>query len=363
MWCVLSVAATGQEQPGRWPVERAQAWAAGKPWLVGCNYAPRSAINQLEMWQFDTFDLATIDQELQWAEDLGFTSIRVFLHHLLWDQDKEGFLQRMDQFLTVADRHRIGVLFVPFDSVWDPEPAVGRQRDPKPGVHNSGWVQSPGAAILGDPARHDEMKGYVQGILTRFKDDGRIHGWDLINEPDNTNGNSYGKKEPRNKPELALQFLRKVWGWAREVNPSQPLTSGVWIGTWSDEGKLSAMERFQLENSDIISFHSYAPLDEMKKCVESLRRYNRPIWCTEYMARPRGSTFDPILGYLKEQKVGAYCWGFVAGKTQTNYPWDSWQKPYASEPEVWFHEIFRPNGKPYRQEEVDYIKSLTLPRP
>lgn len=344
---------------GPWPAERANAWYKSQPWLVGCNFAPSTAINQLEMWQADSFDPATIDRELGWAQDLGFTSARVFLHHLLWEQDPEGFLKRMDQFLAIADKHQIGVMFVIFDAVWDPFPKLGKQREPKPHVHNSGWVQSPGIEILMDPARHDALAPYVKGVIGRFKDDPRVDAWDLFNEPDNPNRSSYGKDEPTNKPAFSLKLLEKTFAWARSCNPSQPLTTGVWIGNWADPAKLTPMERLQLEQSDVISFHSYAPLDEMKKCVENLRRYGRPILCTEFMARPQGSTFDPVLGYLKEQRVGAYCWGFVAGKSQTIYPWETWTKTYDAPPKVWFHDIFRPDGTPFDPREVEYIRSVT----
>lgn len=360
----LPRAAQGQEAatataPGRWTRERAAAWAREHPWLVGCNYIPSTAINQLEMWQADTFDEATIDRELGWAESLGFNSVRVFLHDLLWQQDAPGFLARMDRFLQIADRHRIGVVFVVFDAVWDPSPELGKQRAPKPGLHNSGWVQSPGARILGDPARHDVLRPYVVGVIGRFRDDRRIHAWDLFNEPDNTNGSSYGRLEPKRKPELALTLLKKTFAWAREVNPSQPLTAGVWIGRLDDPTKLSPANRLMLDHSDVISFHNYRPLAELKKDVESLKRYGRPILCTEYMARPMGSRFDPMLPYFKQEHVGAYNWGFVAGKSQTIYPWDSWQKPYTSEPPVWFHDIFRADGTPYIASEVEFIRKVT----
>jgi hypothetical protein len=285
--------------------------------------------------------------------------MRVFLHDIPWKQDSAAYLERLDRFLAMADRHGIGAMFVIFDSVWDPFPKPGKQRDPKPGLHNSGWVQGPGLEILKDPKRHDELKGYVQGVIGRFRADKRVHAWDMFNEPDNNNRSSYGQHEPDNKAELALALLQKSYAWAREMKPTQPLTSGVWIGNWADPAKLSPMEKFQLEASDVISFHSYGTLDETRKCVENLRRYGRPILCTEYMARPRGSTFDPILGYFKEQKVAAYNWGFVAGKTQTIYPWDSWQKPYEAEPPVWFHDIFRADGKAYDPKEVEYIRSVT----
>ncbi|MBX6315775.1 MAG: 1,4-beta-xylanase [Isosphaeraceae bacterium] len=356
----LLLAAPGLAMAGeRWSTEKANAWYRERPWPVGCNYVPSTAINQLEMWQAETFDLPTIDRELGWAEDLGFNSLRVFLHHLPWEQDREGFLKRIEQFLEVANRHQIHVMFVLLDAVWDPYPKPGPQRAPRPHVHNSGWVQSPGAEILKDPARHDELKGYIQGIIRHFRTDRRVFAWDLFNEPDNPNRSSYGRQELPNKPELALQLLRKVFAWAREVDPAQPLTSGVWQGDWSDPERLSPMARLQLEESDVISFHNYANLADLERRVASLRRYGRPLLCTEYMARPAGSTFDPILGYFRDQKIGAYNWGFVTGKSQTIYPWDSWQKPYTAEPKVWFHDIFRPDGTPYDPKEVEYIKRVT----
>jgi len=348
---------TGISKP--WPAEKANAWYGARPWLVGCNFSPSTAINQLEMWQADTFDPATIDRELGWAEQLGFTSARVFLHHLPWQQDAEGFLHRMDQFLTLAHQHRIGVMFVLFDSCWDPDPKSGKQRAPKPFLHNSGWVQCPGREFMANPSRLDELKPFVQGVIGHFRNDPRIDFWDLFNEPDNPNEPAYVKLEPANKRDSALALLNKTFVWARAVNPEQPLSSAVWVGDWADPAKLSPMERAQLDQSDIITFHNYSRIDEARKCVQNLRRYNRPVICTEYMARPVGSTFDPNLRFFKEQKVGAYNWGFVSGKTQTIFPWDSWTKTYTNEPPVWFHDIFRADGAPYDGKEVQFIKRLT----
>ena len=115
------------------------------------------------MWQADTFDPVTIDRELGWAEGLGFNSIRVFLHNIPFDQDREGFLKRIDRFLAIAERHKIGVMLVLFDAVWDPNPAPGKQREPKKGLHNSGWVQSPGE---GQPRRPEEA-GPVGALYQR----------------------------------------------------------------------------------------------------------------------------------------------------------------------------------------------------
>ncbi len=346
-----------------WPFEKADAWQARHRWLVGCNFTPSSAINQLEMWQAATFDPATLDRELGFAQGLGFTSIRVFLHNLLWQQDSSGFLVRMDQFLAIAHKHHIGVTFVLFDSCWNPDPHLGTQPDPKPFTHNSGWVQSPGREFLVHPERFEMLKPYVQGVVGHFKNDSRIDLWDVFNEPDNLNDPAYVKLEPKFKTDFALILLQQTFAWARAMHPSQPLTSGLWRGNWGDQNQLSAMELVQLQNSDVISFHNYGRLDDLKRCVEHLRRYHRPLVCTEYMARPLGSTFDPNLKYLHDQNVGAYNWGFVSGKTQTIYPWDSWTKTYTAQPPLWFHDIFHPDGTPYDPAEVAYIKSVTSAPP
>jgi hypothetical protein len=342
-----------------WPSEQARRWGERHPWLVGCNYVPSTAVNQLEMWQADTFDPVTIDRELGWAQHLGFNSVRVFLHHLLWERDPAGFLKRMEQFLDIANRHEIGVIFVLLDAVWDPFPHLGKQHAPVPGLHNSGWVQSPGLVILKNPDRHEELRGYITGVIDHFRLDGRVQAWDLFNEPDNPNRSSYGRLEPANKAELALILLRKEFTWARSVRPSQPLTAGVWAGDLSTPEKLSTINRFMLEQSDVISFHNYKPLPDLERDVEALQRYGRPILCTEYMARPVGSRFDPVLGYLHSRHIGAYNWGFVAGRTQTIYPWDSWQRPYPGEPVVWFHDIFRADGSAYDPAEISYIRGVT----
>src|SRR4051812_25539516 len=242
----------------RWSAEKAKEWYGRQPWLVGCNFSPSTAINQLEMWQAETFDLATIDRELGWAEQLGFTSVRVFLHHLVWQQDSAGFMRRMDQFLDLAQKHHIGVMFVLFDSCWDPFPKLGRQRDPKPHLHNSGWVQCPGREFMDHPERLDELKSYVQGVIGHFKNDQRIQFWDLFNEPDNLNEPAYRKQERANKLDSARILLGKAFVWARAMEPSQPLSSAVWMGNWGDPAKLSPIERIQLEESDIITFHNYS---------------------------------------------------------------------------------------------------------
>jgi hypothetical protein len=356
-----SLAGLSPAQSPHWTDQRANDWYARQPWLVGSNYIPATVINELEMWQADTFDPHRIDLELGWAQSIGLNTMRVFLHDLLWQQDPAGFRKRIDAFLAIAAKHHIRIIFVLFDSCWDPNPRLGPQRAPRPGVHNSGWVQSPGAAALSDPNQYPRLQAYVKGVVGAFSKDPRVLAWDVWNEPSNTNDPAYASQEPPRKKELVLALLPQAFAWAREAGPSQPLTSGLWEGAdWSSPQKLDAIARVQLEQSDVLSFHNYDAPAEFRKRVDSLRIYGRPILCTEFMARPRGSTFAAILPIAKEYKVAAINWGLVAGKTQTWLPWDSWTNPYVTrQPDEWFHEIFRTDGQPYRQSEVDFIGQIT----
>lgn len=343
----------------RWTEKQANDWYAKQGWIVGCNYIPAYAINQLEMWQAATFNPAQIDKELQWAENLGMNSIRVFLHDLLYQQDAAGFFKRMDTFLDIAKKHKIKVLFVIFDSCWDPFPKLGMQRDPKPSVHNSGWVQSPGAEALKDANQYPRLEKYVKAVISGFAKDPRILGWDLWNEPDNMGNDFYKKQDLPDKQDLVYALLPQVFAWARSANPSQPLTAAPWLGDWSTDEKLNRFNKLMFGQSDVISFHNYDKPEELEKRINFLKRFNRPLLCTEYMARGNASTFKDCLPVLKKYKAGAYNWGFVSGKSQTIYAWDSWEKQYDTEPPLWFHDIFRQDGTPYKQEEVDLIRQLT----
>jgi hypothetical protein len=349
-----------QSTDSRWSDQKANDWYAHQPWLVGSDYINRDAINQLEMWQADTFNPQQIDQELGWAQSIGMNTMRVFLHDLLWKQDPDGFKKRVEVFLTIAAKHHIRPVFVLFDSCWDPYPKLGPQHPPIPGVHNSGWVQSPGRAALADPTQYPRLKDYVEGIIGAFANDNRILAWDLWNEPHSNADVSYAKEEQPMKRNYVLELLPQVFAWARAARPSQPLTSGVFDGDWSSLEKMDPISRIQIENSDIVSFHNYGWPEDFERHVQWLEQYKRPILCTEYMARSAGSTFDTVLPIAQRHRVAAINWGFVNGKTQTNLPWDSWERPYVLQPPaIWFHDIFYPDGRPYRQHEIDLIRTLT----
>lgn len=338
--CCILLPVTGNTQVKNnriWTVEHANAWYADKPLHIGANFLPSSAINQLEMWQAETFDPATIKRELGWAAAIGMNSMRVYLHDLAWKADPKGFKMRMNTYLDIASGLGISTIFTIFDDCWNPEANIGTQPAPKPGIHNSGWVRSPGKTVHDDSIQWAYLKDYVQDVLRSFRRDKRILMWDLYNEPGNS---GYGQ--------TSMPLLKKVFEWAWEIRPNQPLT----CATWSNDQQFNA---FQLASSDVVTFHNYGDANSLKKEIDHLKKLNRPVICSEYMARTRNSLFQSHLPIFVELKVGAINWGLVAGKSNTIYAWDT-PMPDGAEPKTWFHDVFRKDGTPYREEEVEAIR-------
>ncbi|PSL28097.1 metallophosphoesterase [Chitinophaga ginsengisoli] len=327
---------------GTWSIEKANTWSAHGGWLTGCNFIPSTAVNQLEMWQELTFDTTTLNKELGYAEKIGLTIMRVFLHHVAWQEDPNGFVGRMRQYLAISNRHHIKTMFVFFDDCWNDLYAPGTQPALIPSVHNSQWLKDPGSRIDDVPALMDTLEMYVKEVLTKFKDDERVAIWDLYNEPGH-----FGHKEK------SWPLLKNVVRWAREINPCQPITIGVWNQSFDK------FNQYQIANSDIISFHNYRDTVSLIAAIDSLKRFGRPVICTEYMKRPNGSLFSTHLPIFKREHVGAINWGLVAGKSQTNFPQGN--KGGEPEPSLWYHDIFRQDGSPFNSKETDLIKELNKP--
>jgi hypothetical protein len=340
LFFLTAISLKAQELPGRWSVEKANSWYAAHPWMSGADFIPSTAINQLEMWQAETFDAQTIDKELGWAENIGFNTMRVYLYSLAWKQDPSGFKKRVDQYLSIADKHHIKTIFVFFDDCWNEEAKIGKQPEPKTGIHNSGWIQDPPNQGYKDASLYPELEKYVKDVLKRFGKDERVLMWDLYNEPGNSK-----------KLDTSFPLLSNVFKWAREANPTQPITAGIW--RWDFE-KLNA---FQVINSDIITYHDYEEPEWHKRVIFMLKTHNRPLICTEYMARTRNSRFANIMPMLKKENIGAINWGLVDGKSNTIFAWDS-PHPDGDQPVEWFHDIFKKDGTPYRMDEVNLIKKL-----
>jgi len=345
----------------QWTEEKANSWYQDQPWLVGCNFLPSSAINQLEMFQAETFDLDILNKEIGWAKDLGFNSLRVYLHDLLWDEPNNLF-NKLDAFLDICTLHSIRPILVLFDDCHRPFPKKGQQPLPVTGVHNSGWKQSPGMALV--HAIHDEtiskeellrLEGFVKGILEKYKTDERILMWDLYNEP-----GQFGVGEK------SLTLLKFTWEWAQSIRPSQPLTACM------DGSVGEKIIELNAKNSDVITFHAYES-HKLEETIVKLQKIGRPVICTEYMAREFGTTFQFSMPIFKNKSVGCYNWGLVAGKSQTHFGWatilDLHKKKengdilqegeIIPEPEIWFHDILRADGSPYDEEEVTFIKKIT----
>jgi len=335
---ITSIATIAQSKI--WTKQQANDWYKKQGWLVGADFLPSTAINQLEMWQAETFDSATIDRELGWAHNIGMNVMRVYLHDLAWQEDPEGFKNRMNRYLAISTKNQIKTLFTIFDDCWNPDPVIGKQPDPKPGIHNSGWVRSPSKSVHDDATQWTYLEKYVKDVLTTFRNDDRVLMWDLYNEPGNSSYN-----------ETSMPLLKKVFEWAWTVRPSQPLTAA----TWYDNKDFNT---FQLANSDVITIHNYNDAENLEKELKEKAKLGRPIVCSEYMARPRNSRFQTHLPIFKKYNVGAINWGLVSGKSNTIYQWSK-PIPDGSEPELWFHDIFRKDGTPYDKKETDFIKAIT----
>jgi len=327
--------------PNRWSDEKASDWYRNVGHIRGCNYLPRTAVNTTEMWQADTFDPKTINQELAWAQNAGYNSVRVFLQYLVWKDDPEGLKKRIDRFLTIAEKHGIRTMLIFFCdcSFAGKEPYLGKQDDPVPGVHNSGWVPSPGLKRVTDRSSWPDLERYVKDIVAAFAHDKRVLIWDLYNEPGNSR---MGEK--------SLPLLEATFGWAREANPSQPLTTGVWTGFES------RMSKRIMQLSDIVTFHSYCLPNSVLSGIKACKKHRRPAICTEWLRRQAGNTFAAILPLFAQHEVGWYNWGLVAGRTQTYMHWGS--RKGAPVPKTWQHDIFHPDGKPYDPKEIELIRGF-----
>lgn len=337
--CLATAARAGEV----WTKQRAWTWYKQVSPILGCNYLPRTAVNMTEMWQKQTFDPKTIDEELGWAEKAGYNSVRVFVQYLVWKQDPDGLKRRIDRFLAVADKHGIRTMVILFCdcSFAGKEPYLGKQDEPIPGVHNSGWVPSPGLKRVTDRKAWPDLEKYVKDIVGRFGKDRRVLIWDLYNEPGNS---GMGTR--------SLPLAEAAFGWARAAGPSQPITTGAWRALGG------GMSKKLMELSDVVSFHGYDGPGGIKAKIAVCKKLGRPIICTEWLRRQVGNTFAAILPIFAAERVGSYHWGLVAGRTQTYMHWGS--KKGSPMPKVWQHDVFHPDGKPYDAKEIELHRGFTF---
>ncbi len=329
-----------QAQPtdDRWSEQKIRNWYSTQPWYCGFNYIPGYAINYTAMWDKTSFDPAAIDRELQLAEKTGLNCLRAVLQFVVYEDDPEYFLKTLDRFLAICDKHKIKMMPALFDDCvfgLEHDAKVGKQPEPLPGWYAWAWSPSPGHSLVVDSLTYPRIEKYVKAVMGRFKNDNRIFIWDLYNEP--TNG-GLGT--------ATLPLLTNVIKWARQVNPVQPLTVGIWNGN-------KRLNDIAVAGSDIISFHNYGKKEGLEKQITELKQYNRPLINTEWMNRPAGSVIATNLPVFFDNKVGCMLWGLVNGKTQTNLPWG--HRPGDPTPAIWQHDLYKKDFSPYSQNELDSI--------
>jgi len=325
-------------QGTRWSEKQIWDWYKQNDWFSGVNYIPSNAINYTAMWDKTSFSPDLIEREITLAKSIGFNCVRVVLQYAVYADDPKYFLNTVDKFLAICDKHGIKVMPALFDDCAfgaNTDPVIGKQSEPLEGWYAWAWSPSPGHSMVNDPRTYPKLEGYVKEIITRFKNDKRVFVWDLYNEPS-----------------ISFQLVKNVFAWARQVNPTQPLT----VFSFED---LKEQNDFVLANSDVITFHCYDTKEKTAAYIERFKPYNRPIICTEWMNRPAKSTVEDILPLFRELNVGSILWGLVNGKTQTNLPWGFRPRklPYLG---PWQHDLFRPNLEPYDAREIELIKSLNI---
>lgn len=330
-----------------WTKDKAWSWYKKYPLIVGFNYVPSTAINSTEFFMETTYDKKTIERELGWAEKFGYNAIRFFLPFIVWKEDSLKFKQRLNDFLDVCHKHQLHAIPVLFDdcAFADLEPYLGKQNEPKPLLHNSGWTPSPGKTYTLDISKYEELEQYVCDLVGNFREDERILMWDLYNEPGN---NQLGSR--------SLFLVEKAFEWARKVKPIQPLTTGVWSLTNYAAEKDTKFNCYRaIELSDIITYHQYDKPINMEKLIVELKEIGYPLICTEWMARYHfDCLIENVLPIFIKHQVGSTHWGLVNGKTQTHVPW-GWD-PLSGEPPIWFHDVLKEDGSPYIESEMRLIK-------
>lgn len=337
---LLTIHSTGATASERWTKAQAQAWGKANPWFCGINYIPANAVNYTAMWDKTSFSPEVIDRELALAAETGLNCARVVLQYAVYAENPKHFIKALDKFLAICDKHHIKAMPTFFDDCVfgaNTDPVTGRQPEPLEGWYAWAWSPSPGHTMVIDERTHPLLETYVKDIMTRFAQDDRIFVWDLYNEP--TNG-GLGDR--------SLPLLKSVVKWARQVEVTQPITIGVWCG---NEG----LNRYCIDNSDIVSFHCYADADHTRNMCRQMKQEERPVICTEWMNRPAASTIETVLPVFAQEQVGCMMWGLVNGKTQTDLPWGH-RPEHGQYKGPWQHDIYHGDFTPYDRKEIELLK-------
>lgn len=347
----------------RWTTDRAWEWQRSRPWIRGFNYVASDCVNRVEQWQ--ELDHAakqeTMESEFALAQRHGFNAVRSILPFEVWDQEHDGFMLRLEQFLERAHRHGIGVMIVFGNdctvpkSLYRPVELGPQQVD---WGYHGGVSRSPhdvlkehGHSILDEPGIGDRFATMVDEIVGTYAGDPRIDIWDIFNEPGNSKRDT-----------MSLPHMERFFEVARSHDPVQPLTAGPWRVT--PDAALAPIEQRALELSDVISFHDYSGFRNSVAVLDRLKRENRPLFNTEWLHRMQGNNVQTHVPLYFLERVGIYNWGWVVGKSQTHEPWEAiWRRWENGEGDhydftQWQHDLFRPNQRPYDPRELQIFEEF-----
>ncbi|MBQ9803003.1 MAG: cellulase family glycosylhydrolase [Clostridia bacterium] len=363
----------------KWSKERIWSWYNSRPWFRGCNYMSADCANRIDQWQELGFEerFKTTEDELKLMQETGYNTVRLIIEYAVWKGEHDGFMERFDRYLSLCAKYGISCMIVLANDCMPPKterwqmPYLGEQTydwgyhgGKKHSQHGTHKAPAPHFYLDSPDTREDYFR-MVTEIVTKHRDDERICMWDVYNEPGNSR-----------RAELTLPNLKKMFEVVRACNPSQPLTCGV-CGMHGDETKpFNETTQYALDQSDIISYHFYHGYNEHIKVIKRLKKYGRPLLNTEWLGRCLGNDVFTLFPLFYLERIGCWNWGFVAGKYQTYEPWEgTWQR-YENGTETavdftkWFHDLYRPNHRPYDPKEIELIQhfcalaySETLPVP
>lgn len=349
----------------KWSRQKAWEWYNSQPWIRGCNYMSADCANRIDCWQEYEFEekFETTRGELALMAELGYNSIRIIPEFFVWDKEHDGFMERFERYIELAAQNGISCMVVLGNDCVPPyEEAVKRmhlgEQHVDWGYHGGrkvsqhGHFGGSGYSILDEPENAERYYEFVKEIVEKYKADKRIIIWDVFNEPGNSKRDS-----------MSLPHLKRFFEIIRDIDPIQPLTVAIWSQT-TNLDSLKDIEKFGLENSDIISYHNYGTYENNIRELKLLKGFDRPIINTEWLNRCGGNTVEELFPLFYLENVGCYNWGFVAGKYQTYEPWNGIWDGYKENPRAydnfdftkWLHDLYRPNHNPYNPKETELIK-------
>lgn len=345
----------------KWTTERAWKWYHTQKWIRGyCGY-PSNCVNRIALWQEYKHEevFEQLDREFALAEKTGLNAVRAVLQFEVWQNQHDSFMRHLEEYFALADRHGLKVMLVLGNdctvarSRW--KPAIFGEQHVDWGYHSgikggqhAGDYREAGYQLLDNPDVETQYYEMVEELAEKFGRDDRLQIWNVWNEIGNSNRNG-----------LSVPAMEKFFEILREKHVMQPLTADVWKFDENMEIYTEAELR-ALELSDVISFHWYGSFDKTVQLIDNLKRYGRPLICTEWLNRYEGNDVEHLLPLFWLENIGSYHWGLMQGYSQTYEPWGGYfirqQNGENLDLTKWQHDIYRFNGLPYVPQEIEVFR-------